>query len=48
MPRGEGVYVDEDDSGDKQDPQGKHRAVDPSEMDAKTPDVDKTSTEPPD
>ncbi len=46
MPRGKGVYVDDDDSGGDS-----HRGVaDDSDIDEKTPDVDKPEpgSEPPD
>lgn len=43
MPRGKGVYVDDDDSGD-----ASRRAVDTSDVDEQTPDVDKPVAEPPD
>lgn len=48
MPRGKGVYVDDDDSGD--DSQGKQRKVADSDVDEQTPDVDKPQpgSEPPD
>lgn len=43
MPRGMGLYVDDDDSDD-----GSRRAVDAAEVDEQTPDVDKPVAEPPD
>ncbi|WP_156409361.1 hypothetical protein [Mycobacterium sp. Root265] len=45
MPRGKGVYVDDDDSGD-----GSRPKVDESDVDEQTPDVHKPEpgTEPPD
>ncbi|GAA2549701.1 hypothetical protein [Mycolicibacterium diernhoferi] len=46
MPRGKGVYVDDDDSGDD----SRSRVADESDVDARTPDVDKPEpgSEPPD
>ncbi|WP_395308961.1 hypothetical protein V4U86_27255 [Mycobacterium sp. AMU20-3851] len=45
MPRGKGVYVDDDDSGDDS-----HRKVADEDIDEKTPDVHKPEpgSEPPD